>query len=89
MPSFPALPLVDRLKIKKSVETYIIQKLGSFARLKENIISVRSESGQLISTFGIPSDWYDEFSRWGVVLLRSMYGIENVPLQGWEHHMFI
>lgn len=85
MPSFTTLPISDRQSIKKHVELYISQKLGSSARLVENIVSTISDSGHIVSTFGIPSEWKTEFTQWGILLLRGMYGVENVPLQSWEH----
>ena len=84
MPTFSSVPISDRQAIKKHVEGYISQKLGSSARLLENIISVESDSGNIISTFGIPIEWHAGFKQWGILLLRGMYGIENVPLQDWE-----
>ncbi len=85
MPSFSTLPISDRQSIKKQVEMYICQKLGSSARVAENIMSIQSASGHIISTFGIPFDWHDDFTQWGILLLRGRYGVENVPLQNWEH----
>jgi hypothetical protein len=84
MPSFSTLPISDRHSIKKHVESYISQKLGSTARVSENILSIQSDSGHIISTFGIPTDWHTDFTQWGILLLRGMYGVENVPLQSWE-----
>lgn len=84
MPSFGSLPMSDRQGIKKKVEIYISQKLGSSARLSENVVSVVSDSGHIVSTFGIPHEWQSEFRRWGTSLLRGIYGVENVPLQSWE-----
>lgn len=88
MPTFGNLPISDRQAIKKHVGLYLSQKHGSSSRLSENKLCLIADSGHIISTLGIPNEWHWEFQKWAVLLLRGMYGIENVPLQSWEDEYF-
>ena len=84
MPSFNSLTKDDKLKIKEKVKDYLVAKVGgSEDRLLEITVYARVQ-GSLFSTYGIPESWEDEFTKWLVQELRSMFGLENVSMQSWE-----
>ena len=83
MPTYSSISKEIRLKFKGMVEEYIIEKLGSRERLQENIMFARAQ-GVVFSTFGISSEWEDDFRAWACSQLRCLFGVENVPIQAWE-----
>ena len=83
MPSYNSLSREDKFKIKELVKSYIVVKLGSEDRILENTVFARSQ-GKMFSTYGISESWEDEFKKWFVQELRTVFGLENVPMQSWE-----
>ena len=83
MPSYSAVPKATRLSLKAKVKDFIVSKLGSEARLPENIMWARAQ-GVVFSTYGIPPHWEEEFRMWSLVELRGRFGVEKVPIQSWE-----
>lgn len=83
MPSYGSLAKLTRLELKEKVKQYLIAKLGSEDKLSQNVMWARAQ-GVVFSTFGIPFEWEQDFKEWSVRELRTLFGVENVPIQPWE-----
>lgn len=83
MPKFGDLSKEIRYAFKDKVKDFIVCKLGSESRLSENVIQLRAQ-GTAFSTYGICREWIPEFKKWCLQELRSLFGVEQVPIQAWE-----
>jgi hypothetical protein len=84
MEMYSQQPKPLRIEFKSLTKDFLVDKLGSEERFKEQCILSYTHENQQRTTYGIPMKFMVDYKKWALKELRARFGEAAVPHQPFE-----